>query len=163
MTAKFKEGYHAPAGVSAEIAMNELSKIENTVGLTPANVVDASRPEDAPLHKFFLWDDSAAAEKYRQHQAQGLIRAVVKIEPVEQIEYRPFVRIVEPEGSKYINVTVLSIDQYEQVLTDYKRKLESAQKSLTELINIAGKSQNPKQKSLNKAKGHLDKALAAVA
>ena len=163
MTAKFKEGYHAPTGISAETAINELSKIESTIGLTPANVVDVSRPENAPLHRVFLWDDSAAAEKYRQHQAQGLIRAVVRIEPVEQIEYRPFVRIVEPEGSKYINVTVLTVDQYDQVLGDYKRKLESAQKSLAELIQIAAKSQQKVKPKLNKAKQHLDKALAAVA
>jgi len=60
-------------------------------------------------------------------------------------------------------VTVLTIDQYEQVLIDYKRKLESAQKSLSELIQIATKSQQRVKPKLTKAKQHLDKALAAVA
>lgn len=44
--------------------------------LTPQIVVDEARPQDAPLHDRFEWDDSIAGEKYRLVQAQQLIRVV---------------------------------------------------------------------------------------
>lgn len=44
--------------------------------LTPALVVDEARPVDHPLHNRFDWNDSTAAEKYRQVQAAELIRSV---------------------------------------------------------------------------------------
>jgi len=45
-------------------------------GFTPAAVVDDARPPASPLHPYFEWDDSVAAEEYRGEQAQGLIRHV---------------------------------------------------------------------------------------
>lgn len=50
--------------------------------LTPQIVVDEARPEDAPLHSHFEWDDSVAGEKYRREQAGRMIRSV-------RIEYTP--------------------------------------------------------------------------
>lgn len=53
--------------------------------LTPAVVVaEASDPEH-PLHEKFEWDDSVAAQKYRERQAAGLIRSarVVYVEPTD--------------------------------------------------------------------------------
>lgn len=44
--------------------------------LTPALVVEEARDETHPLHSRFEWDDAAASEKYRQAQAQELIRSV---------------------------------------------------------------------------------------
>ncbi len=44
--------------------------------LTPEQVLDAARPDESPLHGFFEWDDSAAAEAYRIEQARELIRRV---------------------------------------------------------------------------------------
>lgn len=44
--------------------------------LTPQIVVDEARPQDAPLHNRFEWDNEIAGEKYRLVQAAQLIRAV---------------------------------------------------------------------------------------
>ena len=44
--------------------------------LTPKIVVDAARPENHPLHGSFEWDDSVAAEKWREEQASWMIRHV---------------------------------------------------------------------------------------
>lgn len=44
--------------------------------LTAANVLDAARAIDHPLHSRFEWDDSIAAERYRESQASDLIRKV---------------------------------------------------------------------------------------
>lgn len=56
---------------------SELLAIREQYGtLTPANVVDAARAEDHPLHNRFEWNDDVAAEKWRLNQARQLIRVV---------------------------------------------------------------------------------------
>lgn len=44
--------------------------------LNPQIVVDEARPQGAPLHDRFEWDDEIAGEKYRLVQAQQMIRSV---------------------------------------------------------------------------------------
>lgn len=44
-------------------------------------VVDTARHPDHPLHKYFTWDDSAAAEQWRMMQARQLIRKVLVTTP----------------------------------------------------------------------------------
>ena len=68
---------------------------ESDVGLTPKSLVDASRDESAPLHNEFEWNDSIAAEKYREEQASCMIRHLIivrtDIEEIRQIKDRAFV------------------------------------------------------------------------
>lgn len=47
--------------------------------LTAQDVLDDARNPNSPLHSFFEWNDSAAAEAHRLAQARGLIRSVVAI------------------------------------------------------------------------------------
>lgn len=66
--------------VDAQTAGEELNRIYEKHGsLTPEDVVAESRDEHAPLHSVFEWDDSIAAERYREQQAGTLIRAVVTV------------------------------------------------------------------------------------
>ena len=44
--------------------------------LTPDLVVRAARAESSPLHQCFEWDDSAAAQAWREEQARTLIRSI---------------------------------------------------------------------------------------
>lgn len=50
--------------------------------LTCEAVLDAARPKNSPLHSYFTWDDSRAAERYRLIEAGRLIATV-------RIEYTP--------------------------------------------------------------------------
>lgn len=43
-------------------------------GLTPSEIVAAATPDDSPLHRFFEWDDSDAAQQYRLWQARHLAK-----------------------------------------------------------------------------------------
>lgn len=71
-------------GVPAQVAGEELAKIYDANGvIKPEAVVNAARPNDAPLHPAFEWDDPIAAEKYREWQSRCLIKAVTII-PAEQ-------------------------------------------------------------------------------
>lgn len=63
--------------VKPDVAYAELERIrkKNKDGaLVPAEVVAESRDENAVLHKLFEWDDTKAAEAYRETQAMFIIR-----------------------------------------------------------------------------------------
>jgi hypothetical protein len=44
--------------------------------VTARRVVDDASLPDSPLHRYFMWDDSKAADRYRIEQARRLVRAV---------------------------------------------------------------------------------------
>jgi hypothetical protein len=72
--------------------------------LTPQDILDDARHDNSPLHSFFEWDDSAAAEHYRIQQARGLIRAVVAVyarEDKPAVRTRAYVHVPEPSAPHY--------------------------------------------------------------
>ena len=92
--------------ITAQDAGDELARIHAECDhLTPQVVVDESRPEDAPLHPAFEWDDSLAGERYRHIQAKDLIKTVEVIQPAKAAS--------EPEPA-YVNVS-RSARRYEPV------------------------------------------------
>ena len=93
--------WKVPMKIPAEIAAQELLRIEKEKGgkVLPEDVVEASRDENAPLHSLFEWDDTVAAEKYRQTQARYIIRNVTA-----KIEDAPPVRLMVATGNPgYVN------------------------------------------------------------
>ena len=96
---KYKNG--AVHRVSAAVAGPICQRLHDAKILTPKNLVDEARPEDSPLHPEFDWDDSIAAEKWREEQARQVIKTIILYESDTQNE-----RIVkleevsreEPEG-----------------------------------------------------------------
>ena len=67
--------YKVPAQVVGEL-LDDIIKRDGS--FTPKSFVDASRPDDAPTHLLFEWNDSIAGEKYRLVQA-STIRSCIKI------------------------------------------------------------------------------------
>lgn len=60
------------------MAGETIKKIEDRDGIvTREALLEESRPEDAPTHKCFEWNDTEAAEKYRLWQAGQVIRDIV--------------------------------------------------------------------------------------
>lgn len=88
-------------GIPAEIAGQVFRELEEAHGsLRPADLVEASRPKNAPMHNAFEWDNRAAAEAYRQTQAQGYINSlivVVRRQPEDEkpIRTRAFVSLYD--------------------------------------------------------------------
>jgi len=64
--------HHASAIKTALVAIAQ----HNEGILNPSAVVEAARRKSNPLHEYFEWDDSAAAEQFRLAQATALIRRV---------------------------------------------------------------------------------------
>ena len=98
----------------AEVAGKVCKELEETVGLTSKTLLDASRPEDAPLHDEFEWRDDVAAEKYRESQAKLIIRNIVIVEeePDHPTETRAFVTLTESkkENNNYHDVVKVMQD-----------------------------------------------------
>lgn len=86
-------GPGAPKDIPADVAGAELQRLyERDGGIRPSAVVEESRPDTAPLHTAFEWDDETAAEQYRLEQARQLVRAVVLMPEPEQGEVLPSIR-----------------------------------------------------------------------
>ena len=79
----YRAGYSAPVPAAEAHAELEAIRLRNDGVLRPADVVEESRDDDAPLHPCFTWDDWAAAEKCRQDEARRLVRSVVLVRPAE--------------------------------------------------------------------------------
>lgn len=97
--------------VPAQIVGETLERLEQRDGeVTKESFLEESRPETAPTHKLFEWNDTVAAEKYRLHQSGMAIKAVaVKVETADSKEptvIRAFVNI-QPDRitkGKFINI-----------------------------------------------------------
>lgn len=108
-------------------------KTENG-GLRPEDVVEDARDPESPMHSWFEWDDTEAAEKYRCTQAYYLFRNINVVLTVneEEVTTRAFYNVVVKERV-YVTVgKVLTEDDLrEQVI-------EKARKSLASWMRIYG-------------------------
>ena len=112
----WKDGSRFP--VSAQVAGDELSRLASESGddvdnIKPARVVEESRPDEAPLHPCFEWDDETAAERYREDQARSLIRCVrvVEVSGDEEKQQICYVAVTTPEaGNCYVPMSQVMSD-----------------------------------------------------
>ena len=94
--------------VDANTAGAVCEQLEAAGNLTAKSLLDVSRPQDAPLHSEFEWNDSVAAERYREDQARNIIRhLVVRLDNKPDEPVRGFFRIKHSEHQSYTNVTTI--------------------------------------------------------
>lgn len=63
--------------IDIDLAIQEMERIEALYGsLTPQNILDASRPQNALFNSLFQWDDTIAAEHYRLQQARTILNNI---------------------------------------------------------------------------------------
>ena len=124
--------------VSAQKAGEELHRIYADRGqLKPADVVNESRPESAPLHPCFEWNDEVAAEKYREVQAGTLIRSITVVHETpthEPVEVRAFVKPLETYAP--IEVVVNSEEQMSALLESALAELKAFEKKYATLSKL---------------------------
>lgn len=123
--------------VDAQVAGDELEWIYKKNGcLEPSAVVEESRPQGAPLHAAFEWDDAVAAEKYREMQAGDIIRAVVAVEPgkKEKSAVRAFVHV--QETYRPMALVVQSRDMMQELQDSALRELQAFQRKYRELQRV---------------------------
>jgi hypothetical protein len=68
--------------------------------ITPEIILAEAKSKRSPLHGFFCWDNTAAADEYRRIQACQLIRRIkVRVASGEDrtVRVRAFVNVIEPK------------------------------------------------------------------
>lgn len=116
---------------SADVAGEVCEELDRTVGLTPENLVEASRPEDAPLHNEFEWDDRIAAEEFRRTQARLMIcNLSIVLEEQKQEPIRAFFSLQngfrKNEGTYESTITIMSDnDKRKRLFDNAKRDMEA--------------------------------------
>ena len=134
----YREGFYIDKRFDAQIVGEMCEELSNTVGLTPKTLLDANRDEDTPLHDYFEWRDYVAAEKYRESQAQYIIRSIVIIPDEDD---KPSVRayssvVIDTKPTyEHIETIVKSTDLTQQMLENAKKELFSFQVKYNALRN----------------------------
>lgn len=99
--------------------------------LTAETVLEDARKKSSPLHRFFEWDDSVAAEFWRREQARQLIRqhyVVVSYGEQSTEPTRATVMLETPSGDRVYAQTVIALvdDEFsDQVLERAKQELRA--------------------------------------
>jgi len=137
-TYKWIDGYRS--SISAEVVGAELDDLraKNDGRINAQQVVDASRPEEAPMHPMFEWQDEVAAEAYRRHQARTIVRAIVTVNPQTKEEIR-----------KYVGVNAV-VQQPSRATTDYV--------SMDDAVNSAALF----AEAISRLEMHVQRARASV-
>jgi hypothetical protein len=113
---KYRATYGAPFNKKkAQIYGECLKKIEerNNRTIDPIDVVNEARKRNNPLHSFFDWDDTKAAEKYRLWQARNLINHItVEITyDHKKKDVKSWFSINETPNQKKLNKVYISVER----------------------------------------------------
>ena len=114
--------------------------LERNGNLTPSALVDESRPEDAPLHGRFEWDDEQAAELYREQQARQIIHSIEVVVEGASEPVKAFVSLrVGGTERRYerTEVALSNPDSREMVLKDALSELRAFEKKYSQLAELA--------------------------
>lgn len=131
--------------MSNPVVISELQRIASEHGgqLRPADVVEAAKPIDSPLHSKFEWDDNEAAQRYRLWQARQLIAVTVEYigSGKEAVLSRVFVSLSSDRRGDggYRSITAVMGDQRRrsELLNDAMKEMESFQSKYAELQELA--------------------------
>jgi hypothetical protein len=140
---KAKYGSHFNDTQASEIA-SFLEKHFPDGILDATHVLELAKPKNSPIHKYFCWDDTEAAKRYRLYQARNLINClVVEIQDVEVRKYTMPVVVDGYDHKQYveINVAKKSNSIWDQVLERAIKEAKSWQarySNLKELKPIFG-------------------------
>jgi hypothetical protein len=120
-------------GIDPDVAIQELERIESIYGiLSPENVLNESRDQNAILHPLFEWQEDVAAEKYRLQQARFILNNVcVKVVKDGNTSLIPVYEVVTTNDKRgYKSVTVMTQADAEQVRKSTIRDLLLIQNKL---------------------------------
>lgn len=130
------------AGEVSAAAAAELQRLarRSRDPLPPSTVVDAARPKSSPLHDYFEWDDTIAAEQHRLSQARSLIAAVILLPFEEKPPVRAFVSLSSDRakggGYRTIESVMASAVLRQQLLDDALEELRRVREQYRQLQEL---------------------------
>lgn len=125
-----------------EVAKQVMDELAAEGRLSPAELVEVSRPKSAPLHDdFFDLNDKEAAQKYREGRAANMIRSIIVTPDAEEEAklVRAFFNI-ERGTHEYIPTEIIFSDDAKKsrLLEVAKRELLSFKAKYETLTELAG-------------------------
>ena len=108
MTYKWKP--NSRIKIDSETAGAVMDNLEQQGRLTAKNLLDESRPAEAPLHNEFEWDDIKAAEEYRMQQARHIINCLLIEDDSKQEAVRAFFTLAE-SAPQYRSIRTIMADE----------------------------------------------------
>jgi hypothetical protein len=110
--------------------------------LQPEIVVDAARPVSSPLHAYFTWDDTEAANKCRIEEARRLLQITVEYikNGKEEVAYRVFCSLTSDrkDGGYRVTANVMSnADLRAQLLEDARAEMKMFERKYHMLKELA--------------------------
>lgn len=134
---------NAPGGVKADVIYKTIKTIMKQNGGTvlPEQLILAAKPKSSPLHGCFTWNDTLAAQKYREVEARYILRNIVIIadNEDEEITTRALVNVSdEDDQSCYATIqTVLADDDmYQQLLRQAKKEMVAFTEKYSQLKEL---------------------------
>lgn len=123
---------------AAEVVGKECERLEREGRLTAKELVNESRPKDAPLHNEFEWRDKVAGELWREQQARNIINSVVVINERKE-QHRVFFNIEVKEQEYYSVDTIMqSEDKKNALLKTVMRELDAFQTKYAQIKELCG-------------------------
>lgn len=117
--------------------------------LMPNDIVRVAKRKNHPLHKYFEWDDTEAAHKFRTMQAALMVRAVVKVvdrgHGKKRIRAYVSMRNIRPGtgdigGYEQTTAVVRRKTDREQLIINVVRKLDNARQEMEAIEELTGPS-----------------------
>lgn len=126
--------------ISREIATRRRDEVETLIvdnggTITPQQIVAFATAPTTALHSLFVWDDTVAAQLYRETQASMYLRAAVRLIPRdndEPLSVRAFVHLSTERGQHVYRPVV-------DVLSDPSQRDVMIRDALSELNGVRQK------------------------
>ena len=114
----------------AQAIGEELENIKSHTTLNPPAIVERATNHKSVLHKYFDWDNSVAAEKWRLNQARDIANHVLEVSIIrgEEVEHRAVFSVVAKNGSnEYVSFSeaIRNPTYKKQLLKDMEGTLEN--------------------------------------
>ncbi len=137
----WREGY-LHRGVRPEDAYEVVKALEREKGeVRPRDLVEAARDPQNPIHPLITWDDQVAAQRWREHEAQELIRALEVKVLVPEVKEPVRVRAYHSTGRgayEHLSAVQTSRSKRERVMESAVRELEAIQEKVKALTLVLG-------------------------
>ena len=109
-------------------------------GLTAKTLLEANKPEEAPLHSDYEWDDTVAAEEWRLHQSRHFLNSIAIVTQISEEEEPELVRAfhIVTEAHKYepIEAIIKEPTKYEALLSNALAELTAFQNKYSTLKEL---------------------------
>ncbi len=107
------------------------------------DLVDYARPINSPLHPYFTWDDTKAAELFRKMEARQILRVAVEYLPDSKngayLPVRVTTHLSTDERGYRATVDVLSDEHLrKQLIADALRDAEAFQRRYAKIADLSG-------------------------